>query len=121
MPQFALAYRQMDVSGFEWRAGEAGTSPRRPVLRNLMVKASVLRLAAASLALAVAAAPAEAQFMSNYPVINVPPPPAQNFVLPPKPKPPAPRPDASAQSPATTPNSPEPGQCSYQGRTKICP
>jgi len=119
MPQFALAYRQMDVSGFEWRAGEAGTPPRRPAHKEPMIKAKAVRLAAGlALALGGAAAPARAQFM--YPVIIVPPPPGQNLVLPPKPKPPAPSPDASAQSPAT-PNTPAPGQCYYQGRTRVCP
>jgi hypothetical protein len=85
-----------------------------------MIKARAFRLAA-SIALAVGAAgPAEAQFFSNYPVIIVPPPPAQNLVLPPKPKPPAPKPDASAQSP-DTPNTSGPGQCYIQGRTRVCP
>jgi hypothetical protein len=65
-------------------------------------------------------APAEAQFMTNYPVLVVPPPQAQTLVMPPKPnpKPAPPKPDASAESPPT-PNSP-PG-CYYQGRTRICP
>jgi hypothetical protein len=85
-----------------------------------MIKARVFRLAAGlALALGGAAAPAEAQFMTNYPVIIVPPP-AQNLVLPPKPKPAAPQPDASAQSP-NTPNTPGPGQCYYQGKTRVCP
>jgi len=53
------------------------------------------------------------------PVIIVPPP-AQNLVLPPKPKPPAPKPDASAQSP-DTPNTPGSGQCHYEGKTRVCP
>jgi hypothetical protein len=86
-----------------------------------MIKAKAFRLAAGlALVFGAATAPAEAQFMSNYPVIIVPPPPAQNLVLPPKPKPPAPRPDASAQSP-DTPNAPAPGECYYQGKTRVCP
>jgi len=87
-----------------------------------MIKAKAFCLAAGlALVLGATAPPAEAQFMSNYPVIIVPPPPAQNLVLPPKPKPPAPKPDASAQSPATTPDTPAPGQCYYQGKTRVCP
>ena len=85
-----------------------------------MIKARVFRLAAGlALALGGLAGPAEAQFMTNYPVIIVPPP-AQNLVLPPKPKPPAPKPDASAQSP-DTPNPPGSGQCHYEGKTRVCP
>jgi hypothetical protein len=91
-------------------------------LRNLMIKARAFRLAA-SIALAIgggAAGPAEAQFFSNYPVIIVPPPPAQNLVLPPRPKPYAPKPDASAQSP-DTPNPSNQGQCHFEGKTRVCP
>jgi putative effector of murein hydrolase LrgA (UPF0299 family) len=103
----------------EWRAGEAGTPPRRPTHKEPMIKAKAVRLAAGlALALGGAAAPAGAQFM--YPVIIVPPPPAQNLVLPPKPKPSAPKPDASVQSP-DTPNTPAPVQCYYQGKTRVCP
>ena len=74
-----------------------------------------LRLAAAfamaSLAWLGANAPACAQFMSNYPVIVVPPPPAQNLFVP-KPQPIAPKP-----TPA-----PAPGQTQqtegYHGQTR---
>jgi hypothetical protein len=75
-------------------------------------------VAAAGLAGAVAAnAPAEAQFMSSpYPVIIVPPPPAQNWIMPkypPKPAQPA--------KPAPPPDAPasDLGKC-YQGRAKVC-
>jgi len=53
-------------------------------------------------------------------VIIVPPPPAQNLVLPPKPKPPAPKPNAEV-SPPDTPNTPASGQCYYQGKTRVLP
>jgi hypothetical protein len=60
---------------------------------------------------------ARAQFMNgNYPVIIVPPPPAQNLVLPK----PAPRPAPPPQTiprPAEAPPL-EQSQC-YQGRTKV--
>ena len=65
----------------------------------------------------VASHPAQAQFMSgNYPVIVVPPPPAQNLVLPK----PAPKPAPPPQTPARPPEAPplEQGQC-YHGRTKV--
>ncbi len=81
-----------------------------------MMKAKVFGLAAA-LALA-ASAPADAQFMGgNYPVIIVPPPPAQNLVLPrPAPKP-ATKPSTSAPPPeASAPQI----QCHYQGQTRVC-
>lgn len=59
-----------------------------------------------------AAAPALAQLVPNYPVIIVPPPPAQNYV--------APKPDsktvAKPKSPADEPASSD-GQ-SYHGRTQ---
>jgi hypothetical protein len=76
---------------------------------------------AACLALACGgSAPAEAQFMTNYPVLVVPPPQAQTLVMPPKPapKPAPPKPDASAETPPT-PNTP-PG-CYFQGKTRVCP
>ena len=62
-------------------------------------------------------APAKAQFMSGtYPVIVVPPPPAQSMVMPKPPKVRQPQPidlpaDASETHPLT---------CRYQGQTKIC-
>ena len=83
-----------------------------------MIKASVFRLAAGlALALGGLAGPAEAQFMTNYPVIIVPPP-AQNLVVP-KPSPTTnqlnrqypPPPDSSAT---------DASQCTYQGRVKVC-
>jgi hypothetical protein len=63
--------------------------------------------------------PACAQFL--YPMIIVPPPPAQNLVMPPKPTPkPTPaKPNASVPPPETS-NGPDVTQC-YQGRTKVCP
>ncbi|MBV9290706.1 MAG: hypothetical protein JO288_23305 [Hyphomicrobiales bacterium] len=82
------------------------------------MKAKVLG-AAAGLALSLAASEtAKAQFAAPaYPVLIVPPPPAQGLVMPkpPKPAPPKPNPPADAQSPP-----PEAGQC-YSGRTRTCP
>jgi hypothetical protein len=82
-----------------------------------MMKTRAVRfLAGLALAYGVSG-PAQAQFMSNYPVIIVPPPPAQNLVLPPKPKlapraaQPAPPSDAPAQAQ---------GPCHFQGQTKVC-
>ncbi len=79
---------------------------------------SRILVAAAGFALAVAAnAPAKAQFMSSpYPVIIVPPPPAQNLVMPKY----APRQDQPAK-PASPPEAPPPdlGKC-YQGRARLC-
>jgi len=73
--------------------------------------------AAAGLATALAAsAPADAQFMGNYPVIIVPPPPAQNLVLP-KPAPKPSQPSRANPPPEAPP--PNQGNC-YQGRTKVC-
>ncbi len=73
--------------------------------------------AAAGLAIAFAASnPADAQFMGNYPVIIVPPPPAQNLVLP-KPAPRPAKPSTSAPPPeASAPQV----QCRYQGQTRVC-
>ena len=69
----------------------------------------------AALAALAASTPASAQFMTNYPVIVVPPPPAQNIVVP-KPKPSqAPKPNPPAASSA----SPE-IKCRLQGQTRIC-
>jgi hypothetical protein len=73
---------------------------------------------AAALAFAVAAAPpAEAQFMTGpYPVIVVPPPPAQNYVIP-RPSPAqTPRPDAPPRDASGPPEI----KCYYQGQTKVC-
>jgi hypothetical protein len=84
------------------------------------MKTKTFRVAGGVALLAFAAPfPACAQF--TYPMIIVPPPPAQNLVMPPKPAPkPAPaKPNASAPPP-DTPNSPDVTQC-YQGRTKVCP
>ncbi len=73
---------------------------------------------AAGLALAVAGnAPAEAQFMSSpYPVIIVPPPPAQNLIMPKYPSKPA-----QPARPAPPPDAPAPdlSKC-YQGRARVC-
>ena len=74
---------------------------------------------AACLALACggASAPAEAQFMTSYPIIVVPPPQVQTVIVP-------------KSSPTTTqlnkqyPPSPDASatetQCTYQGRVKTC-
>ena len=81
-----------------------------------MLIVRILGLAAgAALFALVATAPAHAQFFSNYPVIVVPPPPAQNYVLP-KPKPQAPKP-AQAQPPDA---SPPQIQCQFHGQTRVC-
>jgi hypothetical protein len=61
--------------------------------------------------------PACAQFIANYPVIIVPPPPAQNYVLP-KLAPKAPPPEKTWS--AEAPSGPDVSQC-YAGRTKVCP
>jgi hypothetical protein len=85
------------------------------------MKAKAFGLAACVALACAASAPAEAQFMSNYPVLVVPPPQAQTLVMPPKPstpKPAPPKPAASAQPPPT-PSTP-PG-CYYQGQTRVCP
>ena len=68
------------------------------------MKAKIL-VATTGLALAVAAsAPAEAQFMSSpYPVIIVPPPPAQNLIMPKYPSKPA-----QPAKPAPPPEAPPP-------------
>jgi hypothetical protein len=66
-----------------------------------------------------ASSPARGQFMSNYPVIIVPPP-AQNLVLPPKPKP-AQR--ATQPAPAAPPSdapAQAQGPCRFQGQTRVC-
>jgi hypothetical protein len=72
-------------------------------------------LAAAGFAFgSLAVAPADAQFMSGaYPVVVVPPPPAQGFVMPKRPKPQQPQ---NVQAPPA----PDPGLSQdYQGRTRI--
>jgi len=56
-------------------------------------------IAVASLAWLGANAPARAQFMTNYPVIVVPPPPAQNLILPKSNSRSAPRPNVAPQTP----------------------
>ena len=83
-----------------------------------MIKASVFRLAAGlALALGGLAGPAEAQFMTNYPVIIVPPP-AQNLVVP-RPSPTTNQ--LNKQYPASPDSSaPDTSQCTYQGRVKTC-
>ena len=69
-------------------------------------------VAAASLAsLAGAHTPVHAQFMTNYPVIVVPPPPAQNLFVP-KPQPIAPKP---TPAPATGQTQQTEG---YHGQTR---
>jgi hypothetical protein len=81
-----------------------------------MIEARTLRLAACVAFALGAGTPAKAQFMTNYPVIIVPPPPAQNLILPPKP---ASRPAQAKPTPDAT-NAPAPIQCHYQGQTKVC-
>ncbi len=75
--------------------------------------------ATAWVALALGAAPACAQFMSGaYPVITVPPPPAQSMVMPAKPKP---RPATSApDAPPAGASAPQPLTCRYHGQTRVC-
>jgi hypothetical protein len=78
---------------------------------------SRIQVAAVGFALAVAAnAPAKAQFMSSpYPVIIVPPPPAQNLIMPKY----APRQDQPAKPASPEAPPPDLGKC-YQGRAKLC-
>ena len=65
-----------------------------------------------------ASAPARAQFMTNYPVIIVPPPPAQNTY--------APRVVAPRKPAETAPAKPQDDQattsprCRYMGQTRVC-
>ena len=77
-------------------------------------------LAAAGFVLAaLAAGPANGQFMSGtYPVIVVPPPPAQNMVMPKKPKPPPAQP--AAPQPPQAPTEPPQLTCRWQGQTRVC-
>jgi hypothetical protein len=82
-----------------------------------MIEARTLRLAACVALALGAGTPAAAQFMTNYPVIIVPPPPAQNLILPPKP---APKPAQAKPSAPDATNAPAPIQCHYQGQTKVC-
>jgi hypothetical protein len=86
------------------------------------MKTKAFRIAGGVALLALGAPlPACAQFFSNYPVIIVPPPPAQNLVMPQKPAPkPAPAKPSASAPPPDTPNGPNATQC-YQGRTKVCP
>jgi hypothetical protein len=81
------------------------------------MKARIVGLAA-GLAIAFGVnVPAQAQFMTNYPVIIVPPPPAQNLVIPrsmQKQAPPKPLPASPA------PNAPPQVQCHFQGQTRVC-
>jgi hypothetical protein len=83
-----------------------------------MIEARTLRLAACLVFAFAAGAPAEAQFMTNYPVIIVPPPPAQNLIVP------RPSPTTSQlnkQYPPSPDSSPtDANQCTYQGRVKVC-
>jgi hypothetical protein len=81
------------------------------------MKTNAFRFAAAVLLLAFGAPfPACAQFLSNYPVIIVPPPPAQNYVLPK----PAPKPPPDKSKPADTPAQTAPAPAGhYQGRTYL--
>jgi hypothetical protein len=61
--------------------------------------------------------PAHAQFMPGpFPMIVVPPPPAQNYVIP-KPRSSEP-PRRTAQPPASA--TPHELQCHYQGQTRVC-
>ena len=84
-----------------------------------MIKAGVFRLVAGlALALSGAAAPAEAQFFSNYPVIIVPPPQAQNLVVP-RPSPTANQLDRQ-YPPSPNSSATDTSQCTYQGRVKVC-
>ncbi len=75
--------------------------------------------AVAGLAIACAAAsPAQAQFMSGaYPVLVVPPPPAQGMVMPQRPKPKETRPVAPTPS---NESAPQQLRCHYEGRTRVC-
>ena len=92
--------------------GLAGPAQGEPIMKR------GIRGWGAALAFAVvAASPAEAQFMTGpYPVIVVPPPPAQNYVIP-RPSPAqTPRPDAPPRDASGPPEI----KCYYQGQTKVC-
>jgi hypothetical protein len=81
------------------------------------MKAKALGLVA-GLALGCGAiAPAEAQFLTNYPVIVVPPPQAQTIVVP-KSSPTTTQ--LNKQFPASPNTPPDTNDCTYQGRVKIC-
>ncbi len=83
-----------------------------------MIKARILRRAACVAFALGATAPAEAQFMTNYPVIIVPPPPAQNMIVP-RPSPTTGQ--SNRQFPPSPDSSPtDSSQCTYQGRLKVC-
>ena len=78
------------------------------------------RIAAAGLLIALAAVPARAQFVApgGFPLIAIPPPPAQAIVVPRKPKPePAP---AAQPKPASNPAAEPQITCRYQGQTRVC-
>jgi hypothetical protein len=93
--------------------------PEADAMGKPMITAKIYGLTAClALAAIWSNTPAQAQFMTNYPVIIVPPPPAQNMVMP-RPKP-APR--AAPPVPAAPPSeaaAPE-IQCHLQGQTKVC-
>jgi hypothetical protein len=66
-------------------------------------------------ALAFVGSAAHAQFMTNYPVIIVPPP-AQNVVIP-RPSPTTRQLDRQYPPPAPAPDA---SRCHYQGQTRVC-
>jgi len=86
-----------------------------------MTKAKILGvMVGLALGAISASGPVQAQFMPNYPVYIVPPPPAQNLVLP---RPPKPHPKAVQPAPAPPPPDapvPDLSQC-YHGQQRTCP
>jgi hypothetical protein len=77
------------------------------------MKARIVGLAAGLAFALVGTVPAQAQFMTNYPVIIVPPPPAQNLVIP--------RSMQKQAPPKPLPANPPPQvQCHFQGQTRVC-
>jgi hypothetical protein len=81
-----------------------------------MMRTRVLGWATAVALVAAAQAPAKAQFMMNYPVIIVPPPPAQTLVVP-RQSPTAQQ--MGRQMPTANPEQPSPN-CRQQGQTRVC-
>jgi hypothetical protein len=81
------------------------------------MKTSAFRFAVGVALLDFAAlSPASAQFSGNYPIIIVPPPPAQNYVSPK----PAPKPPPDKPKPADTPAQAAPApKGHYEGRTFV--
>jgi len=106
----ALTSRQLDCKAVEWQKG-LGSMTRVEGEPTVRAKIAVL---AAALALA---GPAQAQFGPvPFPLIVVPPPPAQNYVIP---KPRSIQPPRPVAQPPDS-QTPHELQCHYQGQTRVC-